>query len=544
MATKFNFLTQKHPAYVAQVEEWTRNIKRMRGGTRVFDELIRFDWETRNGDHYKDRQRQATYLNFPERFATTIVGHMMREAPLPNFGTLGEVRRVRDINAPTAAELLWYNVDGIGQDGTQWVAWWTYVGKKAVNTGFEWLYVEGPREAPRTQAEEERGKRPFFRNFSPPSVTNWHYEDGSLAFAVIKRARRRPGMTEDGQMTGNTGEIEYLFFVRRGYDAFDTPEFPFSEGGWFRFNADLELVDLGFWDATNGEIPMIALYYDRLKADDGDFAVARSGTTELGNAAIAYMNLASAADYDAWDAGQSVQALSGIDQDGYKLFIEKLKAGSKYVPLLANADSQQNPQVIDSSTGAIVAQVFDLRLKSKREEALELMLSEVKRGPDTSGDSLTASFSDTRAPRLALFAGELETAQNAMIHWAEQMWGNAKPTGEVKWKREFRLIDPMSAAREFYEITNLSHVRSATLDTIVMTQAAESRGFMGNDQTATKIIAELNESATKQVKMVNTPAPIAGTPGRSAEQPGGKGAPGQPGRATGSTKKAPRTPPK
>jgi hypothetical protein len=552
MAPTFTFLSQKHPAYIAQIDQWTRNIRRFQGGQAVFQELIRFDWETRNGDHYVGRQRQATYLNFPERFASTIVGQMMVESPLPNFGTLGEVRRERDVNNPTPAEQLWYNVDGVGQDGSQWVPWWTYVAKKAVNTGVEWLYVESPKEAPKSQEEEQSGKRPFFRNFGAPAVTNWHFENGSLAFAVIQRRRRRPGADKNGNVIGNRGDKEYLFFCREGYDAFDAAGLPFSAGGWFLFDEQYEFLNFGLWTPTNGEIPMVPLYYDRLKSDDGDFSLARSGTTELGNAAVAYMNIASAADYDAWDSGQSIQALAGVDEEGYKLFVDALAKGSKFAPLIRNEQSGQNPTVTDLSMGEIIAQVFDIRLKAKREEALELMLDEVKRGPDTSGDSLDATFASTRAPRLALFAGEIETAQNAMIRWTEMGWGNAAPKGEVKWKRKFRLIDPMSAAREFYETANLSKVRSATLDADVMMQAAESRGFVLNDEKGATIRSEFEASARKQVAILNTPVPIAGQPGRPGEG-NGKGAPGTPGRTgapvasrnggrgTASTRKTPRT---
>jgi hypothetical protein len=161
---------------------------------------------------------------------------------------------------------------------------------------------------------------------------------------------------------------------------------------------------------------------------------------------------------------------------------------------------------------------------------VELMLHEIKRGPDTSGTSLQATFSDTRAPRLALLAAEVETAQNAVIHFVELLWGNPRPQGEVKWPREFRLVDPTAAAREFYEIVQMSQVRSATLDAHIMMQAADARNFVGNDETRKKIEDELKASAEAQAKINLAPVPTPGQPGLPGDN-GGRGTSGRPGRS-------------
>src|SRR5690349_6645507 len=96
------WLLSEHPIYKAQKELWAQNERRMRGGSEIKQDLIRFDWEIEDGEHYRGRQNQITWLPFPDRYASLIVGHMMREAPKPggalSFGTLGEVRRTRDLN--------------------------------------------------------------------------------------------------------------------------------------------------------------------------------------------------------------------------------------------------------------------------------------------------------------------------------------------------------------------------------------------------------------------------------------------------------------
>lgn len=539
MPRRLGWLTERHPAFIAHQEEWRENARRHRGGRRILRELQRFDWEKQGGEHYRARQSGATYLNFPDRYTTWVAGQLSRVAPVPNFGTLGSVVREADAALPSPAEIFFYDVDGRGASGSSWMSWWPNVTKHAINLGHRWCFVEAPREAPGNRAREMRGQRPVLRSYSPLAVPNWEFDGEGLAFVVIEQVRRRLAVMEDdpdARLTGNRGDREWLVYVRRGYTALDTPDLPLSMGGWYRFDADHELLDFGDLDATDGQIPGTILFYDRLLADEGEdvgdrMGLSRSGTTELGRAAVSYMNLASAADFDAWDAAMSVQALLGVDPEGYALFVQKMREGSRYAPVPPNADTDKAPSIVDMSMGAVVADVFDRRLKAKRDEAIELMLNEVRRGPDTSGDSLAASFADQRSPRLALFAAELQNTQNAIIHWVEQLWGNERPSGEVQWPKEFRIIDPMSAAREFYEVSQLSGIRSATLDARIMEQAAEARGFLLNDEERTTIQNELKESARRQMELRNAPVPVPGTPGvpGSNGRPGSSGLPGRPG---------------
>lgn len=497
---KRGWLNSKHPAYEEMLDEWVTNERRMLGGKLVLDELMRFDWELANGEHYTSRQQNAVYLNFPDRFASMIVGHMMREAPTPegalNFGGLGKVRRRRDIDFPTEAELFYYNTDGVGGDGSQWDNYWTTVGKSAVATGIRWVLVEGSEEQPQVRGQEiSDGLRPFLSDFSPLSVWNFLYERGRLSFATVKRSTRSIEINDKGEVEGNDGAEETLLLVRRGFTGFGVE---YTNGGWWIYDSDLEEVSKGNYNLTGGEIPMVPLYYERLKPTTESQCFARSGITELGNASVSYMNLSSAADYDAIDGASSVQALIGADEDGFNLFIRKMKEGNRYAPLPPAKDSQKNPEIKDASTGVVVADVFDRRLTAKREEAIQLMLNELQAAPYASGESKKISFTDTKAPRLALFASEMETAQNAVIRFTEMLWGK-KTTGSTEWPREFDLLDAATVAQGYFAVVGLGAPRSPTAEAKVMLGLVRESGIAGDTQERTKIQAELMTSATTAV---------------------------------------------
>jgi hypothetical protein len=67
------WLDSQHGVYKANLNLWQRNERRLRGGEDVIGELRKFDWEL-DGDHYRLRQEQAAYINFPESYATKIAG--------------------------------------------------------------------------------------------------------------------------------------------------------------------------------------------------------------------------------------------------------------------------------------------------------------------------------------------------------------------------------------------------------------------------------------------------------------------------------------
>lgn len=510
----YAFVKDTHPIYDACREEWERNERRMIGGEAVWEELLNFDWEDVEGDHYKARQRMAVYPKYPDRFATIMVGHMMRNAPEEgaglSFGALGSVARTE--GAPSPAELVFYNVDGVGSDGSQWDTFWSYVAKMAIGTGHRWLMVEGPPEAPANRAEEISGMRPFVTHLSPIDVTNWHYIRGRLSFLVFTRRVRNLTIT-NGSLGGNEGALEYVLYVAKGFTVFDEVLPGASSGKWFIINEDAdELLGDGDLDATDGEIPCLPFYYERMTPSEEVPRISRSGVSELGNAAIGYMNVVSAADFDAWDSASTVTAILGADIDAFNIFLGKVKAGSRYVPLPPNVQTgpdQVQGQIKDLSAGAVVSGVFKDRLDSKKQDAIELMMQEMQSAPYASGVSKKATWTDTRAPRLAMFAGEIETAQNAVIRWLEQLWGKT-PDGVVNWPRSFELIDINDVAEKFFQMETLAGINSKTLDAKILTQVAKRNGFFVDDITEEAVQGEYDaasEIKRKAAELAATPQP-------------------------------------
>jgi hypothetical protein len=244
--------------------------------------------------------------------------------------------------------------------------------------------------------------------------------------------------------------------------------------------------------------------------------MSRSGVTEMGQAAIAHMNLDSAANFDAWDAGQSTGVVLGADEDGYNLFINKLKQGSKWAPIPKPPESTTNPEINDASQGAVAAGVFDTRIKAIEATAEQLMWNELHSAPYASGESRRILFTDTRAPRLAVFASEIETAQNAVIRWSEMMWqAGVTPAGSTEWTKKFDLLDPMNAARVYFELQALSGLKAPTLDSKVMAMVARSNGFLGDTEEYNTAITEFEASAKKNQEMQD--ATIEGAKNKNAQ---------------------------
>ena len=515
------FLTVTSPMYDECVEEWERNERLVIGGRRVIDtELVMFDWEEKKGNREKQRKASAVYTNYGDRFCDITTGHIFRQRPTPedtlDFGGLGDVPRKRSQRLPSPAELIYYNADGLGRDGSQWDPYWQSVSKMAITTGHRWVYVEGPPEAPTSRAQELGGMRPYLTDYSPRAIINHHYENGQLAFAIIRRAVRRPRVVR-GAFTGNLPEIEYLLLTREGFVDFGRE---FAEGGWFRFdkNGDLEDFEVG-WDSTRGEIPLVPLYYERVRPQEDINRISRSGITEIVNAAVLDMNLRSAADWNIWDTAASAIALLGADQDGYNLFMQIVMGGSRYAPLPMNEETKKMPSIADASMGGSVEQAFASRIAQNKEHVLELMLNEIQVSPDASGAARRTSWTDVRAPRLADFASNIETAQNAVLPWLEGMWGEAAPSASVQWKREFDLIDPMASGALFFEMERTSGIKSATLDRKILVSVAKAVGFLGDDDEQTKVEKEYDESARKAQEALDTAAQLGALMGGSRNNP-------------------------
>jgi hypothetical protein len=534
---QYNFLTNVHPVYRAWRNAWVRNERRLAGGDEVLFELQPFQWEDITEDHYKHRQTQATYVNFPEEFALMMTGHLMRQAPKVqrelNFGTLGEVRALGEISGDlTNAELVYYNADGVGNDGTQWNNFWSGAQRRAMATGHRWIMVEATTTGAATREDIIQGRRPYLVEWSPLDVYDWHFERGQLQYAILRLNERKPRVEAGAFVAESQQAQSYYLLVRAGFTAFGDE---FKGGGWWRFDPDLVKESNGTWDMTGGEIPLFPLYYQRdhkparrlieLQQFAGappapeiaigqtltwqNPAMSRPGTTELSNVAVSYMNLASARDFDAWDAAASLTFLMGCDKEGFNLAKSKMDEGSRLIPVPTNQETNGVPTTSDSGTGATVAAVFTAALQAKRDEAKELAAREIASVPDSSGESKKAGFGEVKAPRLSSMASELEQAQNIAIWFLEKRFGAEQPTGGVSWSREFDLLDLNDQIDRLFAREKASGYRSPTLGAKAMVMAAGEDGLLENAEERAVVEKEYETSATTAA---TTAQKLAATP--------------------------------
>ncbi len=495
VGSPLKWLDSEHLMYAANKLTWEKNERRLRGGDYVLTELRRFAWEEEAGASIKEREAEATYINFVAAFADIMVGHLFREAPAPDegltFGTLGRVARANANDDPSRAEQVYYNSDGEGNDGSQWNTFWSEEMKWAMATGHRWILVDAPAQQPRHRADELKGLRPYLQSFSPLAVPLWHYDQGRLAYAVVRYKDFAPFFNANGDLVVSNTGLWYLLLVRRGYEGLG-PEW--AEGGWWKFDPEKAQLDHGTYDATDGEIPLFPLFYQRDKV----VSISRPGVTELGQVAVSYMNLSSAADFDAWDSAASIQFLLGATAEVHNLVVAKLKEGSRIVPVPATGEGNI-PAIADSNAGAVPAGVFDTRLNRKMVEADRLASMEASVEPGSSGASKRAGFVDTKAPRLALMAGEIESAQNNAIYFFEKFFGAAKPTGAVKWPRQYDLVALSNSITELFNMLGLVQAQSPTLIVRAVVAFLKERQIVTDERDLAVIAQELEgHLATKR----------------------------------------------
>jgi hypothetical protein len=502
---KLPWLDSVHELWDTWSDFWLRQERRLFGGEAVKTELDPFssEAETVKGglERYARRQRQATYLNFPDVAATAFVGQLSRHAPMPgqglNFGALGEVRS-RDklgTGALSRAEMAWYNIDGVGQDGSQWVPWWDGVTKRAKATGHRWCFVEAPFTSPGGFVDELNGMRPFMVEYSPYQVTNWHYVNGQLVWAIIRVPMRNPKVDAEGKMSGNVFEDGYYVLVQAGWEGLGPA---YQEGGWWFFDANQELIPDGHatWDATLGKIPLWAHFYEQTKGPSDLPAMSRSGLAEVSNIAVSYMNQSSARDFDAWDAAKSLLFAMGISNEGWNLLQELMAKGSEILPILGekNVVSGQTTPVsmYDGSTGAVTADVFKTLLDQKITEARELSNYEARSSPDSSGLSQQIRFSDAKSPRLSLMAANREQSENNALFFLSQRWGIPNAQASTKWIRDFNLAPLVDDIDKMFSTMKLAAVKSPTLTVDMIIAAAKKRGLITDEEKEITIRGEIS----------------------------------------------------
>lgn len=512
---EYDWLDTPHVIYEQWRHTWARNERLLHGGTGVHQDLLQFDWEVADGlKNYKLRQQQSPYLNFPEWFLTTLSGHLLREGPQADddldFGTLGLVRRIEGQTQPTLAELIYFNVDNAGNDGSQWYNFWLGAWRRAAATGHRWLYVDAPRVAPEKVSDQIAGQRPWVVEYSPIVVPNWYIDTQGLAWAVVRTGIRRPRVVE-GKLEGNEGIPGYMLLVRAGVTELGRE---FQVGGWWMFDNDRKLIpnDHGTWEATSGEIPMVPLYYERdqglvgLTKETAAPAMSRPGITELCQCAVAYMNLASAADYDVWDAGASERYFLGVDPQGFNLAMDKKLEGSRNIPVPLSGGGlsgpAQVPQIQESGMAVTsTSAAFDTTLKRKVGEAEWLAMREATSGLDTSGARVEMGFLEGKSPRLALAASEIEQAQNTVLRWLElRADRSVLPEAVVSWTRSFDLTDTSESVQKVFNLEKTAGIGSPTLHAASMTRVVKEFGLASDNEQLAAIKTEYEGAADIKAK--------------------------------------------
>lgn len=477
------FLKIQHPTYSANIDAWKSAEKRYAGGHAILDELIPFDWETEDGKSITNRRLMASYMNFPALFAETVVGSLYRHAPAVDsgldYGTLGKVVQEGGSSTPSRASLVYYNTDGTGQDGSQWDEVWSEALKRAMVTGFRWMFVEAPEMAPGNMQAEIDGLRPYLLELSPVSVPNWHEERGTLMFVVVDSVERRITADEIKDIPVK------ILYVRRGYDALGSQ---FAQGGWWKFDEDNVLLASGTWDKTNGEIPAA-----RLK-------LPRAMTFELGQLAVSEMNLDSAGDNDAIEGGGRKIYVQGITKEAHKEISEQINSGSKLIgipPVLGDENKTFIPQLYDSAA-ASASSAIDMAIKRKLERAERLMLNEVALGAGISGASRDKAHRDGKAPLLTQLARSVESTQNTVIRFFELRFGNAKPTGSVNWPKDYDLAPLVEDVQKIMDLMRLSGTSSPTLIKNALIAASRDVGLMEESDKAA-VEKELDDSYQRTI---------------------------------------------
>lgn len=505
----YEWLKAKHPIWEVNHEEWARRERLLRGGNDVAEiDLEKFEWEEAEGSHFKNRKKQAVYPAFGEAFTRTLMGHVLRERPEAgenlSFGGLGTIDRSEGQRDPSKAELVYYNVNGTGGDGQQFWQWVSSVFERAGATGLRWVMAEAPpwsNSSDPTDADVIAGQRPYAMEFSPRSVTNWLIERGQLQWCVIV-LREDTRTVANGELQGKANEKQYYLLVHEGYEGLGDE---FKGGGWWKFDSETKPVpenNHGTWQKTNGEIPMslaVWQWEDPTAVIDDDqeataLPLARSGTTNLDNLSVAYMNAVSAWRSNLWRAAGGPTILLGVDTESWKVARAQWMSGASLIGVPRAEGSGVAPSVDHSSAGAVTSEAFGPMLEHMTAEAERMMIQLATSTPDSSGRSKEAGFSESKAPRLTLLAENIESFLNTLLRFFELRFGIAQPTAYVVMPREFDLAPLEEDIREFFDTFRRTQLRSATLETEAVIKLAEKKGLV-NDENRDKVKGELKESA-------------------------------------------------
>lgn len=548
------FLDQRHAVHAANLDAWRRDERRLEGGDAVLDELARLEDES--DASYTTRKGDAAYRNFARSHAVAVTGTLSSHRPQPragfSMGTLGDVRERAKIDTPTLAEAVYYNVDGIGADGTELPAFFDDVDVRAQATGHRWLLCEmpslaeiragrrasGERGVPSdlvsaTLADELAGFRPYLVEFSPIDVTNWYVKTGQLQFAVIRVATADPTL-EAGELTDPEKDKGFYLLVRAGFRGLGDA---FAGGGWWVFDKDKAFLRSGSWSRTRGAIPLWPHYGEPARGTAERPAMSRSSTAMLGQIGVRLMNVNSARVFDYTDACASKMFFLGADGTLMTTIAGQKKNVWIGVPNMSVPDGEggtkeQPIALYDGSMGAVAADVsqgiVDAIFAEARDESFQQLTSTV----DSTGESKRAGFAENKAPFLARRAKLRQQSEQTFVWFAELRSGRvadgASPEGYSVWPVEFDLAPVVEAVDANLDRMRRAGLRSPTLEVgLVKTglmedglwpeepaeQDAAERELEQSAQQASSAAREGRDQAARDAALLNGEDPSAGDAG-------------------------------
>lgn len=497
-----DFLKSSHPIWDANHEEWERRERLLRGGVDVIaEELPKFAWEVDGDESHKQRQREAVYPGFGEAYVRTLIGHVLKDRPEADaglqMGAMGEVKRAENVNEPSQAEQVFYNVNGTGGDGQQLWQWLASVFGRAGATGLRWVLVEAPSGMAASRSDELAGQRPYAVEFSPRSVTNWKFERGQLQWCVIK-IRQDTRRVENGAFSGAANEEGTYLLVRVGVTSLGAE---FAQGGWWKFDKDGNQLDAGSWAKTQGEIPIsLAVWeWETAPVDEEALPLARSATTALDNLSVGYMNLTSAWRSNAWRSAGGPDYLLGVDgESAWPIVKAQYEAGTGLIGVPLGRDNTTAPTLAHSSGALVNAQSFKAALDDMTAEAERMMVQQATSAPESSGASKEAGFTESKAPRLVMLSENMESFLNTLLRFFELRFGHPNPSAYVQMPRQFDLAPVEEDIKDFFDTFRRTSLRSATLETKAILQLGEAKGLV-DDKDREAIRGELTDSARASV---------------------------------------------
>lgn len=501
-----DFLDTQHAVYRKNVASWKREEQRLAGGDAVLSELTQFDGESTAS--FLARQKKATYVNFPKVNATTVTGRLRMHAPTPgkglDYGRLGEVRTRDKIDTPTFAELVHYNVDGTGNDGSEMPVFFDAVDVRAQATGHRWLFWEAPERTGNgsvSLAQVQQGFRPYVVEWSPIAVPNWYIRNGQLQFAIVRVETNEPfanGIASDR----NNG---YYLLVREGYTGFGEA---FAGGGWWLFNADKQPLRSGQWSPQlRGQVPLWIHYGDTGTGTSDWPAISQSSTMELGQIAVSLMDTISARDYDAWDAASSKLYFLGADPTVMAAVGAQVQARAMMIavpPAPSTTGDQKTEHIVsiyDSSAGAVSSNVFSTIIEGKFNEAAQQSFLQATSVPDSSGLSKDMGDRQSKSPMLARRAALRQASENTFLYFGELRFGFASPTGFSQWPTDFELRPLLDDIERALDRLRRTQLRSATLEVDLTMKGLEEDGLVTDDNREV-IASELTASAKAAADLV------------------------------------------